>query len=140
MAGGGSSAAETVDQPPPFPEEDLRQYLSTNAAAIRATGVAEFVPVAESIEQVLGTTTELTTDLESLEQKLTVLEQRLIAMCRSRLSESQELDMRQELEAQLRPWKSKMTGPQIAMLEAQYLDRMILGMASLPRLSLFYLR
>jgi hypothetical protein len=140
MADGGSSASATVAQPPPFPEEDLRRYLRANADAIRTTGVAEFLQVAESIEQVLSTVTDLTTDLESLEQKLTVLEQRLIAMVRSRLSESQELELRQQLEVQLRPWKSKMTAPQIAMLEAQYLDRTILGMASLPRLSLFYLR
>jgi hypothetical protein len=33
-----------------------------------------------------------------------------------------------------------MTGPQIAMLEAQYMDRCTLEKAQLPRLSLFYLR
>ena len=41
---------------------------------------------------------------------------------------------------ELRPYRSKMTAAQLAMLETQYLDRRLLESASLPRLSLFYLR
>ena len=71
---------------------------------------------------------------------LTVLEQKLIAIARSGQSEEQALEARQNLEKHLRPWRSKMTAPQIAMLETQFLDRATLESAGLPRLSLFYLR
>ena len=47
---------------------------------------------------------------------------------------------RRELDQQLRPYRGKMTAPQLAMLEKQYLERNLLERARLPRLSLFYLR
>ncbi len=44
---------------------------------------------------------------------------------------------RVKLDAQLGPYKRrKMTAPQIAMLEVQFLDRALLESAGLPRLSL----
>jgi hypothetical protein len=61
-------------------------------------------------------------------------------MARASQSEEQALAARRDLESHLRPWRGKMTGPQIAMLETQYLDRATLASARLPRLSLFYLR
>jgi hypothetical protein len=69
-----------------------------------------------------------------------VLEEKLIALARARQTETQAVQTRGELEAQLRPWKGKMTAPQIAMLESQFLDRAVLAEAKLPRLSLFYLK
>jgi hypothetical protein len=139
-ASASSATAPVTEAPPPFPEQDLRKYLRANADAIRAAGIAEFIPTAESLEQILSSESPLTADLEALEQKLTVLEQRLLAAARTRQSEEQELDIRRQLDAQLRPWKSKMTASQIAMLESQYLERAILATAALPRLSLFYLQ
>jgi hypothetical protein len=124
----------------PFPEIDLRRYIEANAAAIRATGVAEFAPAADSLDQIAADLPALSADLEALERHLTVLEQRLIAMARASQSEEQALAARRDLEFHLRPWRGKMTGPQIAMLETQYLDRATLASARLPRLSLFYLR
>jgi len=50
------------------------------------------------------------------------------------------LRMRTELENYLKPWRSRMTAPQIAMLEARYLEQAVLEQSGLPRLSLFYLR
>jgi hypothetical protein len=47
---------------------------------------------------------------------------------------------RQELEAELRPYRGKMSAPQLAMLEKQYLERRLLERQNLPRLSLFYMR
>jgi len=64
----------------------------------------------------------------------------MVAVARARQSEQEAVEARTELERQLRPHRSKMTGPQIAMLEKQFLDRHALERAKLPRLSLFYLR
>jgi hypothetical protein len=139
MADAGQQRPQTPDSRP-FPEDDLRRYIEGNAAAVRATSVAEFLAVADSLDQIAADLPTLATDLEKLEQHLTVLEQRLIAIARSRQSEDQALAARRDLDDHLRPWRSKMTAPQIAMLETQFLDRSTLASAGLPRLSLFYLR
>lgn len=139
-AGAGRSAAQSREpESPPFPSEDLRRYVERNAAVIRATNVVDFEPVAASLDQVAGEMDELARDPESLEQRLTMLEQKLIALARARQTDEQALAIRRQLDAQLGPYKSKMTAPQIAMLEAQFLDKALLETAGLPRLSLFYL-
>jgi hypothetical protein len=139
MADAGRQRAERPDSAP-FPQDELRRYIEGNAAAVRATAVAEFLAVADSLDQIAADLPALSADLEKLEQHLTVLEQKLIATARSKQSEEQALAARRELESHLRPWRSKMTAPQIAMLETQFLDRSTLASAGLPRLSLFYLR
>jgi len=139
MADAGRQQPRKPDSAP-FPEEDLRRYVEANAAAVRATGVVEYVAVADSLDQIAAGLPALSADLEALEQHLTVLEQKLIAIARSKQSEGQALAARRDLESHLRPWRSKMTAPQIAMLETQFLDRSTLEGAGLPRLSLFYLR
>jgi chromosome segregation ATPase len=114
--------------------------VEANAQAVRAAGVPEFLQVAESLDQIAVELPALSADLEALEQRLTVLEQKLIAVARARQSEEQALETRKDLESHLRPWRSKMTAPQISMLETQFLDRATLAGAGLPRLSLFYLK
>jgi hypothetical protein len=124
----------------PFPLDDLRHYIESNAKAVRATGVEEFLRIADSLDQIAIELPVLSGELEALEQHLTVLEHKMIAVARSRQTEEKALESRRDLEAHLRPWRSKMTAPQIAMLETQYLDRSILAAEGLPRLSLFYFK
>jgi len=135
---GGSSGHAREPESSPFPTEDLRQYLARNVALIRATNVVDFEAVALSLEQVASELDELARDPEMLEQRLTMLEQKLIALARARQTDDQALGIRRQLDAQLGPYRSKMTAPQIAMLEAQFLDKALLESAWLPRLSLFY--
>lgn len=123
----------------PFAGEDLRKFIEGNAAAIRSGGVPEFEPVAASLDRIAVELVDLAGDPEKLEQMLTVLEQKLVALARSRQSDEQALDIRMRLDSQLRPYRSKMTAPQIAMLEVQFLERALLESAGLPRLSLFYM-
>jgi hypothetical protein len=68
------------------------------------------------------------------------LEEKMIAIARTRQSNEQFVRARGELDRQLRPYRGKMTTEQLAMLEKQYLEREVLASAALPRLSLFYLR
>lgn len=122
----------------PFSLEDLQRYLAANAGQIRGQeGMAE---VAAAVESLVSTAATLYLDLEDLERRLTALEDKMIALVRSRQTDEQLLEARRELDLQLRPYRGKMTAPQIAMLEKQYLDRRLLESANLPRLSLFYLR
>ena len=83
---------------------------------------------------------EHTRHLEGLEQHLTVLEEKMLAVARAAQTEEELLQLRRELDAELRPYRSKMSAAQLAMLEKQYLERHLLEKAGLPRLSLFYMR
>jgi hypothetical protein len=130
-------ATSPAPESAPFPENDVRAYLLTNANELRKQEGTEFESVALKLEQLAQ---ENCKDLEALEQKLSVLEQRVIAIARSRQSDEAALETKRDLEAQLRPYRGKMSAPQLAMLEQQYFERKILESSRLPRLSLFYLR
>jgi hypothetical protein len=120
----------------PFPLEDLRAYLEFNAAAMPSA----YEETAVSLRRFAAEAEQHYTDLEGLEQRLTVLEEKMLALARTRQTDEQMLESRQELDRQLRPYRGKMTADQLSMLEKQYLERHLLEKAKLPRLSLFYLR
>jgi hypothetical protein len=132
---------------PPFAADELSGYFRRNAAQIREAmrgAQPDSAPLlrqtAESLDQLAeaGDNGQLT-DLESVEQRLTVLEERLQAVLTQSASEGQMLALRQEMDRQLAPYRRKMTAEQLALLEKQYLQRRQLESAGLPRLSLFYL-
>src|ERR1019366_5653696 len=50
------------------------------------------------------------------------LEEKMMALARTHLTEEQMLEARQELDRQLRPYRGKMTADQLSMLEKQYLE------------------
>jgi hypothetical protein len=130
-----SGAAQPRREPAaPFPLEDLHAYLETNAAAVR------FPEIADSLRSLAAEVEVHYQNLEALEQRLTVLEEKMIALARAGQTEDQLLAARQDLDRQLRPYRGKMTADQLAMLEKQYLERNLLEQTKLPRLSLFYLR
>jgi hypothetical protein len=129
-AGGASSA--------PFTLEALEAYLSANAEQIRRQET--LAEVASAVEQLASGAAVFYRDLENLERRLTALEDKMIALVRSRQTDEQLFQVRSQLDLQLRPYRGKMTAPQLAMLEKQYLERQLLESAGLPRLSLFYLR
>jgi len=133
---GAAPARNRGEAAPPFPLEELRTYLKSNAGAL-PPGFAE---IAAALERLAGEVEQHYSDLEGLEQRLTVLEEKMIAIARAGQTEEQLLEARQELEKQLRPYRGKMTAEQLAMLEKQYLERNLLEKAGLPRLSLFYMR
>jgi rubrerythrin len=115
----------------------LREYVARNAAAARDAGFPE---IAALLDKLAAEAEAHLADLEQLEQRLTVLEEKAVALARARQTEEQAFEARRELDAQLRPYRGKMTADQLAMLERQYLERNLLERARLPRLSLFYMR
>jgi len=138
MAGTAQPAAAR-ESAPPFPLDDLLWYLAHNAEAVRQAGEG-FSDIAAALERLASEAETHYKDLEDLERHLTVLEEKAIAVARNCQSEQQLLDARRDLDAQLRPYRSKMTAEHLAMLEKQYLERNLLEKAGLPRLSLFYMR
>ena len=124
------------EAPPPFPLEDLRAYLESNAAAVREA----YPEIAATLTHLAAEAETHYQDLEGLEQRLTVLEEKMIAAARARQTDDDLLQARRELDAQLRPYRGKMTADQLSMLERQYLERSLIEKSKLPRLSLFYMR
>ena len=137
MANSGAGFSAKKDSGPPFTLEEMRGYLQQNAAAYRKAGQDEF---ADSLKRMAEEAETHFADIEALEQRLTGLEDKLLAQLRSALSEEELFEARRELDSQLRSYRSKMTAAQLSMLEKQYLDRRLLEHAKLPRLSLFYMR
>jgi hypothetical protein len=138
MAGVAAPVGSRKEQAAPFSLADLEAYLLANVTEIRKQpGYAE---IADALERLAGEAESIYRDLEDLERRLTALEDKMIAIARTRQTEEQMLQARRELDLQLRPYRGKMTAEQLTMLEKQYLDRQLLEAVSLPRLSLFYLR
>ena len=125
---------ERRETPPPFSKKDVRAFLERNAAALRGAGQDDLAQSLEGLD-----VDALYTDLEQLEQRLTAIEEKMIARLRSAASEEALFEARAALDRELKPYRSKMSAAQLAALEKQFLERRILEAAGLPRLSLFYL-
>lgn len=119
---------------PPFALEDVRAYVARNVAALRKAGLEE---VANSLDAL--PIDKMYSDLEQLEQRLTSIEEKMIARLRSDASDEALFEARQTLDRELKPYRGKMSAGQLAMLEKQFLERKLLESRGLPRLSLFYL-
>ena len=133
----------------PFSREELREYFAKNAAQIASAAdglkstrpglVERFGEVAESLS---GITVLLDSpgllDLEDLERRLTILDDRLQAALMSFANEEMMLKIRREMDGQLAVYRRKMKAEQIALVEKQYLQKRLLEEFRLPRLSLYY--
>ena len=78
-------------------------------------------------------------DLEELERRMTVMEEKLFAALWSHASDDELMDARKQAERELAPYRGKMSGAQIDQLLRQYGNKQLLERHRLPRLSLFYL-
>jgi len=132
-----TATAAGTPAPSPYTASELRAYLGVNAAALRQAGTA-YNDIAAALDRLAGEVDPA--HLEGLEQHLSVLEEKMLATARAAQTEDELLQARRDLDTELRPYRSKMSAPQLAMLEKQYLERRLLERQKLPRLSLFYLR
>ena len=134
---GAVPARESKVVEAPFSLESLIAFLRANAEEL---GKREaFAEIGASLNRLADEAALHYGNLEELEQRLSVLEDRMKAIARLGQSEQDLFEARRELDATLRPYRSKMTADHLAVLERQYLDRFLLEKATLPRLSLFYL-
>lgn len=134
---GAAPARESKVSEAPFSLESLVEFLRGNAAEL---GKREpFAEIAASLNRLADEAEVHYANLEELEQRLSALEDKMKAMARLGQTEQDLFEARRELDATLRPYRSKMTADQLAVLERQYLERHLLEKVSLPRLSLFYL-
>jgi hypothetical protein len=143
--GNGSAAAGKEV----FSREDVRAYLERNIELLRkAAGrvAASQPPVAELLGNVANSLSGAMTllespgpvDLEDMERRLTILDEKLHASLLSHASEELMLKIRREVDSQLAAYRRKMKAAQLAVVEKQYLQKRLLDEYRLPRLSLFY--
>ena len=78
-------------------------------------------------------------DLEDLERRLAICEERVSAALSATASDDLLLDIRRDLDRQLAPYRRKMTAPQLSDLERRYTQKRLFESSGVPRLSLFYM-
>jgi len=79
------------------------------------------------------------TNLRTAEQSLSALEEKLISKLKVAADDRTMIELKQEVDIELNPFRSTMTTAQLAMVEQQMWRRKLLERYNLPRLSLFYL-
>jgi len=134
----------------PFSREELKQYMARNSSRLQASAeklrathaaiAARIDETAKRIEEmapVLEAPGEL--DLEDLERRFTVLEDKLNAALSADADEDTLLAIRREIDRSLAPYRRKMSAEQLSQLERQYMQKRLFEHFGVPRLSLFYL-
>jgi hypothetical protein len=154
---GTASSSKPAQGEDKFTATELGGYLRQNAAVLRkrcsglpalaqpAAGqaTASLEEMAESLN--LGgdgaswVSTNPRLSLEELEQRLTVLEERILAALTAAQSEQDLLQVRAQVDREMAPYRGKMSGSQIEQLRKQYIHKRLLERYDLPRLSLFYM-
>ncbi len=133
-----------------FSREELKAYFARNAERVLAVAEkragtqtdlsARLREIARSLE---AHATLLdnpgTLDLEDLERRLTILDDKQQALMASHVSEGRMLQIRREMDGQLTAYRGKMKAEQLALVEKQYIQKRLLEEFGLPRLSLYYL-
>ena len=133
----------------PFSRDELRAYFERNESKIskaietldargqgfagQLRGLAESLASAATLLDSPGTL-----DLEDLERRLTVLDEKLLAALMNHASEETMLKIRREMDGQLAVYRRKMKAEQLALVEKQYMQKRLLEEFGLPRLSLYY--
>ena len=121
----------TIEAPklPDFNPDEITAYLNKLGDEVARYDDS----IAESIRNIDSA------DLRDAEQTLSALEEKLIAKLKTTATDNTMVQLKRAIGSELNPFRSKMTAPQLLMLEHQMWRRKLLESAGLPRLSLFYL-
>jgi hypothetical protein len=149
-AGTGPELKRTGPTPEPFSRIELRKYLERNASRLRAGSEkqkASHAALGDRLEETAKKLEELippvdspeALDLEDLERRVTVLEDKLSAALSADVDEEAMLAIRREMDRSLAPYRRKMSAEQLAQLERQYTQKRLFEHFGVPRLSFFYL-
>jgi len=150
-AGKGPDAHTTSAQTEPFSREELARYFDAAATRLRAAAekcdeassnlAKRLVEISRGIEEAkmrLDAPGRL--DLEELERRLTVLEDKLSATLTSAADGETIIAVRREMDSALAPYRRKMSAEQLALVERQYIQKRLFEIYHLSRLSLYYLK
>ncbi|HEY4355310.1 MAG TPA: hypothetical protein VGN16_06160 [Acidobacteriaceae bacterium] len=129
-----------------FEVERVAAFLESNAGTIEAATLpeagADALRLATALrlrELAAAMRSAEPTALDDLDRTLTVLEERLFAAVMSSAPEAEMVQLREQADRELTPYKSRMNVTQIRQVQAQFLQKRLLEGRGLPRLSLFYM-
>jgi hypothetical protein len=148
-AAAGSAPKNGREAKEAFPREELKAYLAKNAALVAAAAeksvghrpemAARLAEIAESVKaSSLLLDSPARVDLEDLERRLTVLDDKISALLMTHATEDLMLRIRREVDGQLSAYRRKMKAEQLALVEKKYTQKRLLEEFGLPRLSLYY--
>jgi hypothetical protein len=148
-AGKAPSGARTK-QAEAFSRDELKSYFVKNAAQLKKAAEqkeARRLEITGALLEVAGSLESSAAlldapgalDLEDLERRLTILDEKIHALLTSRAPEELMLKIRREVDGQLAAYRRKIKAEQLAFVEKQYIQKRFLEEFALPRLSLFYL-
>jgi len=124
---------------------EIARFCRQNAEKLRhASATPAVMLVAEECAATLtdladALSTRVPLRMEELEQRLTVLEEKLLAALTVAATENELFELRAEADREIAPYRSKMPVEQIQQLQKQFIHKRLLEKAKIPRLSLFYL-
>ena len=149
-AGTGPAVKSSHAAAEPFSRSELCAYFERNRARLRtaaekyrathpalSTRFEETAKRLEEVQPLIDAPGAL--DLEDLERRLTVLEEKMTAALSADADEEALLGIRREMDRSLAPYRCKMSAEQLAQLERQYMQKRLFEQFGAPRLSLFYL-
>jgi hypothetical protein len=150
-AAGGHLGTDAIKKAEPFSRDALRVHFQRNRASIEqvatkaASAQPELAALLNSSVQSLSQCSAIlespaAIDLEDLERRLTVLDEKIQAALVQHAGDELLLRLRREMDGQIALYRGKMRAEQIALVGRQYLQKRLLEEFSLPRLSLFYLQ
>lgn len=130
-----------------IPNAEVAAYFERNALQLAAckhtaSGLLSLTAEQATTLQELAAqlrTSETPADLEDLERRMTIMEEKLFAALWTHASDEELMTARAQAERELAPYRGKMSGPQIDQLLRQYGNKQLTERYNLPRLSLFYL-
>jgi hypothetical protein len=142
---GAAPATGREAQESGFEVDRVSRYLEHNAAAIETTTLKP--PADETAVEVtgrlralaMGLRTEPVQSLEELDRTLCVLEEKMFAALLTSAPEEELVALREQAARELAPYRGKMQAVQIKQVQQQFLQKRMLEMRKLPRLSLFYM-
>ena len=128
-----------------FEPEVITAFLRKNADALTSASVPQGA-ISAFVRETAQTLSDLAEDarkkpprLENLERRLTVLEEKFLAILLTSTPDEEVVAIRAESDRDLAPYRRKMSAPQIDQLQKQYIQKRLLEKYNLPRLSLFYM-
>ena len=153
QAGGGESG--TLQSSSGFDLAQIATFLRENAGRIQRMNSAALAPERPGLSvAALGGETATTLyqmaagiesserppRLEDLERRLTVLEEKLLAVLMAAIPDEDLVEVRAQADRDIAPYRRNMNATQVEQLHQQYVRKHLLERSGIPRLSLFYMR
>jgi hypothetical protein len=148
--GGESLEGAKGEQNAEFQHTEIAAFLRRNADQLEQAKLPERKGISvpqlarETIEVLRRMASETegaekAVHLESLERRLTVLEEKLFAVLLAATPDEEVVSARAEADDAMAPYRRNMPGLQIEQLQKQYVHKRLLARYGVPRFSLFYM-